>query len=210
MTGKDATGGGFFPAAVHAVTGGGHRRRAEIVAGAVLGTLSLMVVVGWRSAPGESGQAVGNQTLAPTPPHGDGALTYTAVTASGSSDAVTASILAFMIAGAALIGLFFYSPTPLPKPLRRPRLSGAAVTSMRRATTGFVPVGVTRRVRPEVLACLPPIGDATFAAPTGPQKSRGGGGAYSSMAPGAVLETVIRNSTLLLVFFNRSTSRSIA
>lgn len=33
---------------------------------------------------------------------------------------------------------------------------------------------------------------------------------YSSSAPGAVLETVMRNSTLLLVFFNRSTSRSMA
>ncbi|UGT39397.1 hypothetical protein LTV02_25400 [Nocardia yamanashiensis] len=186
MTGKDATGGGLFPAAVHAVTGGGHRRRAEIVAGAVLGTLSLMVVVGWRSAPGESGEAVGNQTLAPTPPHGDGALTYTAVTASGSSDAVTASILAFMIAGAALIGLFFYSPRPdadapafvraaLAQTQRRLRRSGAAF-----ATT-----------------CL--RGAEALAHE-----------AYSSMAPGAVLETVIRNSTLLLVFFNRSTSRSIA
>lgn len=33
---------------------------------------------------------------------------------------------------------------------------------------------------------------------------------YSSIAPGAVLETVIRNSTLLLVFLSRSTSRSMA
>ncbi|WP_067818330.1 hypothetical protein [Nocardia inohanensis] len=187
MTGKDATSGEPSPAAAHAETGRSHRRRAEYVAGAVLGTLSLLVVVGWCFAPGESGDAVGNRTPAPTPPHGDGTLTYTAVTASaGSSGAVTAPILAFMIAGAMLIGLFCYAPRPdadapayvriaLAQTQRRLRRSGAAVaTSCLRGTEALA-----REL-------------------------------YSSMAPGAVLETVIRNSTLLLVFFNRSTSRSIA
>ncbi len=201
MTGKDATGGGLLPAAVHAVTGGGHRRRAEIVAGAVLGTLSLMVVVGWRSAPGESGQAVGNQTLAPTPPHGDGALTYTAVTASGSSDAVTASILAFMIAGAALIGLFFFSPAS-------PRLQRPAKCRQpsRMRAGGWVP-------NPSWTypASYPHLTKSVVAlTKEGLRQWRSPSSRYSSMAPGAVLETVIRNSTLLLVFFNRSTSRSIA
>lgn len=154
--------------------------RKDAIAGVVLAVLSLMVVVGWWCVPGESGGAVGSQPLTPTPPHGDGTLTYTAVTASGSgSGAVTATIVGFMIFGAMLIGLFFYSPRPVPVlavKQQQPRRSGAVVVNTVALQT--------------VSAAVRQI--------------------YSSIAPGAVLETVIRNSALLLVFFNRSTSRSMA
>ncbi|MFE3228295.1 hypothetical protein [Nocardia sp. NPDC059228] len=175
MTRKDATIGGPSPVTVPAEAGRADRRGAELVAGAILVTLTLLAVAGWWMAPGESGNAVGPLNPAPIPLRGDATLTYTAVTAADVSGAVTALILGFMIAGGALIGLFFYSPRPvpgkpqaLPERRRRLRRSGAAV------------------VNSLVLQ------------------------AHSSSAPGAVLETVIRNSTLLLVFFNRSTSRSMA
>ncbi|UFS95711.1 hypothetical protein [Nocardia huaxiensis] len=169
MTRKDAMEGELLPTA-HAVAGRGRRRRAEFLAGWILGTLALLVVVGWLAAPGESANAVGPLNPTPAPPPGDGTLTYTAVTApSVGAGAVTATILGFMIAGAMLIGLLFFSPTPDRTTKRRqPRRSGAVVTYY-----------LLRQ-------------------------------AYSSIAPGAVLETVMRNSTLLLVFFNRSTSRSMA
>lgn len=145
------------------------RKDAETLAGWVLATLAILVVVGWWTAPGESAHAVGPLNPTPAPPLGDGTLTYTAVTASGvGPDAVTAPILIFMIAGAMLVGLLFFSPRPLPRKRRQPRRSGAVVAYY-----------LLRQ-------------------------------AYSSIAPGAVLETVMRNSTLLLVFFNRSTSRSMA
>ncbi|MEC3912995.1 hypothetical protein [Nocardia sp. CDC160] len=166
MTRKDATTGGLSPASAHAEAGRAQRRRAEFVAAGVLVTLLLLVVAGWWLAPGESGSAVGSVDPAPNPPRGDATLTYTAVTAPSVSGAVTALILGFMIVGAALIGLFFFSPTPETR--RRPRRSGAAVVN-------------------ELLRQ-----------------------AYSSSAPGAVLETVMRNSTLLLVFLSRSMSRSMA
>ena len=103
------------------------RRRAEFVAGAILVTLTLLVAAGWWMAPGESGNAVGPLNPTPIPPRGDATLTYTAVTAPDVSGAVTALILGFMIAGSALIGLFFYSPRPVPGspaalPKRRRRL----------------------------------------------------------------------------------------
>ncbi|MRH88943.1 hypothetical protein GFY24_16070 [Nocardia sp. SYP-A9097] len=155
------------------------RKDAEIAAGVVLGALLLIVVAGWCVRPGESGRAVRNQILAPTPPHGDGTLTYTAVTVPGAdSGAVTASILAFMIFGAALIGMVFYGPKPdrlpaqLPVKRQQPHRSGAVAELNQAKSPAAEP--------------------------------------YSSIAPGAVLETVIRNSTLLLVFFNRSTMRSMA
>ncbi|MGW4242020.1 hypothetical protein [Nocardia sp. NPDC004722] len=173
MTRKDATTGGLSPATAHAGAGRAHRRRAEVVAAGVLVTLTLLVAVGWWSAPGESGNAVGPLSSAPNPPRGDATLTYTAVTAPNVSGAVTALILGFMIAGAALIGLVFFAPTPEKR--RRPRRSGAAV----------------------VIDLLCAADDLLRQA-------------YSSIAPGAVFETVIRNSILLLVFFNRSTIRSIA
>ncbi|MET9492880.1 hypothetical protein [Nocardia sp. NPDC006630] len=141
--------------------------RKEATAGAVLGLLALIVVAGWYTVPGESAAAVGGQTSATTPPAGDGTLTYTAVNISDiPAGAVTATILAFMIIGAALIGLFFYSPRPV-RIRQQPRRSGAVVDAP----------------APET---------------------------YSSMAFGAVLETVIRNSALLFVFLSRSTSRSMA
>ncbi|GAB0102226.1 hypothetical protein JMUB6875_11930 [Nocardia sp. JMUB6875] len=136
----------------------------EATAGGILGLLALMVATGWWLAPGESGNAVGTSSPAPHPPRGDATITYTAVTAPDYTGAVTATILAFMIVGAAGIGAIFFSP----QTRRRPRRSGAVVvSSVARAT-------------------------------------------YSSIAPGAVLETVIRNSMLLLVFFRRSTMRSMA
>ncbi|MFB7721810.1 hypothetical protein [Nocardia sp. NPDC056100] len=156
------------------------RKDAEIAAGVVLAVLTLIVIAGWCAVPDESGRAAGNQTLAPTPPHGDGTLTYTAVTTPDSSGVVTATILAVMIAGAAVIGMAFYSPRPEPRYLptylpvkrRQPHRSGAAAASFHMES---------------------PVREA-----------------YSSMAFGAVLETVIRNSALLLVFLSRSTSRSMA
>ncbi|GAB4583522.1 hypothetical protein Ntsu_13540 [Nocardia sp. IFM 10818] len=167
MTRKDATIGTRVPDA-HAEAGGASRRRAEIVAGVVLAMLSLTVALGWCLAPGESGNAVGPLVPNPVPPPGDGTLTYTAVTAPGvGPGVVTATILGSMVYGAALIGLFFYSPKPVAIRLR-PRRSGAEVFDLYEPRT------------------------------------------HSSSAPGAVLETVIRNSTLLLVFLSRSTSRSIA
>ncbi|WP_157553477.1 hypothetical protein, partial [Nocardia uniformis] len=108
MTRKDATTGRLSPGSSRAEAGTAHRRRAEIVAGAVLGALSLMVVVGWWSVPGESSLAAESGTPHPEPDQ----LTYTAVTgSSGTAGTVTALILGFMIFGAALIGLFFFSPT---------------------------------------------------------------------------------------------------
>ncbi|MFI1915358.1 hypothetical protein [Nocardia sp. NPDC020380] len=180
MTRQDATAGVTTPVGAHAGTGDRSRRRAETVAGVVLATLSLLVVLGWLTAPGESAATAGTQTLAPAPPQGDGTLTYAAVAVPGGQPGTaTALILGFMIVGAALIGLFFYSPRPLPAATptlpemrRRPHPSGVAV-----ATKFFLPA-----VRQ----------------------------AYSSSAPGAVFETVIRNSILDLVFFNRSTIKSIA
>ncbi|GAB2567298.1 hypothetical protein GCM10027167_88100 [Nocardia heshunensis] len=166
MTRKDATTGGSSPATAHAEAGRAHRRHAEVVAGGVLVTLTLLVVAGWWMAPGESGNAVGPLSSAPNPPRGDATLTYTAVTAPDYTGAVTALILGFLIAGAALIAAVFFGPVPQTR--RRPRRSGAAVVRNLAQQT------------------------------------------YSSIAPGAVLETVIRNSMLLLVFFNRSTIRSIA
>ncbi len=157
------------------------RKDAEIAAGVVLGVLTLIVIVGWCAAPDESGRAAGNRAPAPTPPHGDGTLTYTAVTApDAQSGAVTASILAFMIFGAAVIGLMFYAPRPdpvrlptyLPAQRRQPHRSGAAAELSQAKSPAYKP--------------------------------------YSSSALGAVFETVIRNSALLLVFLSRSTSRSMA
>ncbi len=144
--------------------------RKEATAGGILALLALMVATGWWLAPGESGNAVGTLSPAPHPPRGDATITYTAVTAPDYTGAVTATILGFMIIGAAGIGAIFFSPQKRPSPQirRRPRRSGAVVvSSVARAT-------------------------------------------YSSIAPGAVLETVIRNSILLLVFFRRSTMRSMA
>ncbi|WP_306360614.1 hypothetical protein [Nocardia sp. CC227C] len=152
-----------------------HERRAEIIAGGVFAALLLGVVVGWCARP-EPNPAV--HSRAPRPGTGD--LTYTAVTASGAQVAVTATIIGFLIVGAALIGLFFYSPRPAPTARRRPRRSGAAEpirAAIGRAARYFAPF----RLMP-----------------------------YSSSAPGAVFETCMRNSTLLLDFFNRSISRSIA
>ncbi|MFE3195698.1 hypothetical protein ACFXHA_42325 [Nocardia sp. NPDC059240] len=171
MTRKDATTGGLSPATAHAEAGRAHRRHAEVVATGVLVTLTLLIVTGWWMAPGESGNAVGPLSSAPIPPRGDATLTYTAVTAPNVSGAVTALILGFMIAGAAMIGVFFFSP----EIRRRPRRSGAVV-----------------------------VNDLLCKADDLVRE------AYSSIAPGAVFETVIRNSMLLLVFFNRSTIRSIA
>lgn len=163
MTRKDAITGWLSPGSAHAEAGRAPRRRAEIVAGVVLVTLALTVIVGWWSVPGESSLAAASE------PHpGTDQLTYTAVTVSGESGTVTALILGCMIIGASLIGLFFFSPTPAPEIPRRPRRSGA------------VEVILFMRL------------------------------AYSSIAPGAVLETDIRNSALLLDFFNRSISRSMA
>lgn len=144
--------------------GRAHGRRAEIVAGGVFTALTFGVAWGWLARPGESSLAAQSRTPHP----GSGQFTYTAVTAADSSVAVTATILGFMIIGAYLIGMFFFSPMPAPQLARRPRRSGA--------------------VERNFLAYLD----------------------YSSSAPGAVLETVMRNSTLLLVFFNRSTMRSMA
>ncbi|WP_157574426.1 hypothetical protein [Nocardia jejuensis] len=159
-------------------------RRAEFVAAAILAGLSLTVVAGWCAAPGDSGRAMGNPSA---PAHGDGTLAYTAVTVpdASASGAVTATILGFMVFGAALIGLFFYSPRPLPggpSPFEFPASQPARIRRRPRRSGAVVVYNLVRQ------ACS----------------------AYSSMAPGAVLETVIRNSTLLLVFFNRSTMRSIA
>ncbi|AYF74953.1 hypothetical protein D7D52_15025 [Nocardia yunnanensis] len=172
MTRKDATTGGLSPASAHAEAGRAHRRRAELVAGGVLVTLALLVVVGWWLAPGESGNAVGTLNPTPHPPRGDATLAYTAVTAPTVSGAVTATILAVMILGAAAIGLAFFAPAP--DQWQRPRRSGAVVNSVA-------------------------LHDHSRVAPS-----------HSSSALGAVLETVIRNSTLLLVFLSRSTSRSMA
>ncbi len=152
-----------------------HERRAEIVAGGVFAVLLLGAVVGWCARP-EPNPTVPSR--APRPGTGD--LTYTAVTASGAQVAVTATIIGFLIIGAALIGLFFFSPRPTPNTPRRPRRSGAAElvrTASERATGYFAPFRLM---------------------------------SYSSSAPGAVFETCMRNSILLLDFFNRSISRSIA
>lgn len=200
MTGKDAAAGGLSPVHAHAETGRTHRR-AEIAAGVVLVTLILLVALGWWLAPD-----------AAAPAQGDDTFTYTAVTSSGGSAGdVTALIIAFMIIGAALIGLAFFSPQTA---ARRPRRSGAAArvaVPIPRATTDFVPVWVTHRVRPALDLCLTAGRVHKSPGSHGPQKFRGGGGVtYSSTEPGAVFETVIRNSMLLLVFFNRSTMRSIA
>ncbi|WP_067548901.1 hypothetical protein [Nocardia crassostreae] len=113
MTRKDATNGTRVPAA-HAEAGRASRQRAEFVAGVVLGMLSLMVVLGWCLAPGESGNAVGPLVPNPVPPPGDGTLTYTAITTPGvGPGVVTATIVAAMVCGAALIGLLFFSPRPV-------------------------------------------------------------------------------------------------
>ncbi|MFB8009792.1 hypothetical protein, partial [Nocardia sp. NPDC056000] len=76
------------------------RKDAEIAAGVVLGALTLIVIAGWCAVPDESGRAAGNQTLAPTPPHGDGTLTYTAVTTPDSSGVVTPTQRSGLIARA--------------------------------------------------------------------------------------------------------------
>ncbi|MEV0103352.1 hypothetical protein [Nocardia sp. NPDC050789] len=88
--------------------------RKEATAGGILALLGLLVFAGWWMAPGESGNAVGSVNPAPLPPRGDDTLTYRAVTASENTGAVTALVLGFMIGGAALIGLFFFSPIPVP------------------------------------------------------------------------------------------------
>lgn len=121
---------------------------------------------------------------AAAPAQGDDTFTYTAVTSSGGSAGdVTALIIAFMIIGAALIGFTFYSPKPLPAPAVTAALPALVAVPERRRRPHRSGAAVVRFLAPET---------------------------YSSTAPGAVFETVIRNSMLLLVFFNRSTMRSIA
>ncbi|MFI6869889.1 hypothetical protein [Nocardia sp. NPDC050406] len=97
-------------------------RRAEIAAAGVFAALAFGVAWGWLARPGESSSAA-RQSGAPHPETGQ--LTYTAVAAVDTSAAATATILGFMVLGAYLIGMFFFSPTPAPGIPRRPRRSGA-------------------------------------------------------------------------------------
>ncbi|MGW4355619.1 hypothetical protein ACWELJ_26375 [Nocardia sp. NPDC004582] len=178
--------------------------RKEATAGGILALLGLLVFAAWWMAPGKSGTAVGSVNPAPLPPQGDDTLTYRAVTASENTGAVTALILGFMIGGAALIGLLFFSAPPPPRDfsgqLRATWLPTRAAGSVAPRVPG-VPDELPRSARNQL---LPLRIDKEGPACAGPSFG------YSSIAPGAVLETVIRNSILDFVFFNRSTMRSMA
>lgn len=176
--------------------------RNEATAGGILTVLALLVVAGWWTTPGRSGTAAGTVNPAPIPPRGDDTLAYRAVTASDNTGAVTALILGFMIGGAAMIGLFCCSPAS--PGLQRAAMCREIPDPCRRSVTPptlGVPDELPGSARNQLLRLRNENGGLAAARPPFH---------HSSIAPGAVLETVIRNSMLDLVFFNRSIIKSMA
>jgi len=138
------------------------------VALAVFVSLILTVAVGWLSAPDRPD----TYTYAkPTAAQFDPADT---AASTGSPATTTAIVLAFMIAGAAAIGLAFFSPRGDPRPHMR------AAAEIAEATTDFVSTRKTRRARPDAYSHPTGGPERDVVAPTYRPKFRGGAGAWAN------------------------------
>jgi len=113
----------------------GHSK--EIGAATTLAALAVLVLAGWLTTSGTPPRAT---VVTPTGPDRPYEFAATSVS-TGSITGATALILIGLIAGAAVIGLLFYSPTSprpgrrrarLPQTAMRPRRSGAALSRAER------------------------------------------------------------------------------
>ncbi len=124
---------------IRLLPGKGHTK--EIGAATTLAALAVLVLAGWLTASGTPPRAA---VVTPTGPDRPYEFAATSVS-TGSITGATALILLGLIAGAAVIGLLFYSPTPprpgrrrghrrtpLPQTAMRPRRSGAALSRAER------------------------------------------------------------------------------